>query len=115
MGDSVGAQLLQALKEAMGADPHARKVIRCWWGKAGHTRSPDEGLHVSAIIQGAGVMAGWRVTGTLGGDGENKRGPDARCGGWSLEDSCKLLRQNWLLVGEQGVDHVQVLDFASHL
>ena len=95
MGDSVGIQLSQTLEEAMGADPCARKVIRySWWGKAG-SASPNEGLHVSAPIQGGGVMAGWRITGILNKDGENKKGPNACCGGWSREDSRKLLHQNY--------------------
>ena len=40
-------------------------------------------------------MAGWRITGILNKDGENKKGPNACCGGWSREDSRKLLHQNY--------------------
>jgi hypothetical protein len=52
-------------------------------------------LHVSAPIQGGGVMAGWRITGILQREGENKKGPNRCCGGWSREDSRKLLRHNY--------------------
>jgi hypothetical protein len=94
MGDSVGIQLSQTLEDAMGADPCARKVLRYSWGK-GSAR--QEGLHVSAPIQGGGAIAGWRITGILQRGGENKRGPNACCGGWSREDSRKLLLHNYTI------------------
>jgi hypothetical protein len=92
MGDSVGIQFSQTLEMAMGADPCARKVLRYTSGKEGFGH---EGLHVSAPIQGGGTIAGWRINGILQRDGENKTGPNKCCGGWSREDSHKLLRHNY--------------------
>jgi hypothetical protein len=91
MGDSVGIQFSQTLEMAMGADPCARKVLRYTSGKEG---LGHEGLHVSSPIQGGGTIAGWRINGMLQRGGENKIGPNKCCGGWSREDSHKLLRHN---------------------
>jgi hypothetical protein len=52
MGDSVGMQISQALEEMLGAIPKNRKVYRYSW-------KISEGLHVTAPIQGGGVVAGW--------------------------------------------------------
>lgn len=84
MGDSVGIQFSQAFEGAAGG--YDRKVFR-------ETASYEleeyevhcEGLHSSPTNDG-GWIAGWRITGMLRREGEDKPLPNEPGGGWVRED-----------------------------
>jgi hypothetical protein len=61
-----------------------RQVLKYSW-------STHEGLHVTAPVNGGGVVAGWRLLGFLGPNGEDKPLPNICCGGWRREDVDQLL------------------------
>lgn len=87
MGDSVGIQFFQGFEEAAGASYGHRQVLRYSWGR-------HEGLTLSAPVRGGGHVAGWRITGMLTKEGENRSLPNNPGGGWVREDVAALLNHS---------------------
>jgi hypothetical protein len=87
MGDSVGKQFAHGFEEAAGATHENRHVLRYSWGL-------HEGLTLSAPVRGGGQVAGWRITGMLTEQAENKPLPNSNAGGWVREDATALLNHS---------------------
>lgn len=88
MGDSVGIQFSQAFEEAAGCMD--RQVLR----ETASWQQDDrmvhlEGLHSAPTVDG-GWVAGWRMTGMLLPEGENKPLPNEAGGGWTRDDVVAL-------------------------
>ncbi|KAL7572504.1 hypothetical protein ACA910_000329 [Epithemia clementina (nom. ined.)] len=84
MGDSVALQLSETLEEVAQVNPVHRTVLRESWKK-------HNGLHVSAPVEGGGVIAGWRILHFLLSKNRGQPLPNKCCGGWILQDVKRLL------------------------
>jgi hypothetical protein len=88
LGDSVGTQFFQLLEEAMGATWDDVTMYKFAWGA-------HESVSIAAPIQGGGVVAGFRMTGMFLQQGLGKPPPNAKGGGWLLEDTQLLLNHTY--------------------